>query len=390
VTGEIVVVNTCAFIADAQQEAIDTIIRLGEQKKEGRIGQLFVMGCLPQKFREELQIELPEVDRFYGKFEWEKIIEDIGKMPDANELRKLATPKHYAYLKIAEGCDRTCSFCTIPGITGKYRSRTQEDILRETRQLVEQGVKEILLVAQDLTYYGMDIYRKQMLPQLVEEIANVPGVEWIKLHYAYPTHFPMELLKMMNEYPNVCKYLDIALQHASDHMLRVMRRNITQKETIQLIEKIRQEVIGIKIRTTMMVGHPEETAQDFQELIRFVENMRFERLGTFKYSHEIGTFAYQNYQDNVNDSDKNIRLNQLMKVQKSIAYQQNQAEIGKIYTVIVDSEEKSYFKTRSQFDSPNVDQHVFVAKNQALSLGQLCQVKIFSAAHYDLYAKSLG
>ena len=344
INGEIVVVNTCGFIGDAQEESINMILELGEQKRQGRIGKLFVMGCLSERFLGELERELPEVDRFYGKFNWKELISDLGKAyhQDLANDRVLTTPRHYAYLKIGEGCDRTCSYCSIPIITGHYQSRPMEEIEREVRLLVEKGVKELQVIAQDLTFYGWDLYRRFALPELVERISDIPGVEWIRLHYAYPTRFPFDLLRVMRERENVCKYLDIALQHISDHMLEKMRRHITKEETYALIQRMREEVPGIHLRTTLMVGHPGETDEDFAELLDFVKRARFERMGAFAYSHEVGTYAYKHYEDDVPEEVKQERLDALMRAQEKISAEINAAKVGQELKVIVEREEEDF------------------------------------------------
>ena len=321
INGEIVVVNTCGFIGDAQEESINMILELGEQKQKGRIGKLFVMGCLSERFLKDLEKELPEVDRFYGKFNWKELISDLGKSyhQELATERVLTTPRHYAYVKIGEGCNRTCSYCSIPIITGAYQSRPMEEVVDEVRGLVAQGVKEFQMIAQDLTFYGLDRYKRMALPELVERVSDIPGVEWIRLHYGYPSHFPYDLLPVMRERDNVCKYMDIALQHISDPMLKMMRRNITKAETYELLERMRREVPGIHLRTTLMVGHPGETEQDFEELIRFVKDIRFERMGAFAYSHEEGTYAYQHYKDEIPQEVKQDRLDYLMRVQEGIS-----------------------------------------------------------------------
>ena len=321
INGEIVVVNTCGFIGDAQEESINMILELGEQKQKGRIGKLFVMGCLSERFLKDLEKELPEVDRFYGKFNWKELISDLGKSyhQELATDRVLTTPRHYAYVKIGEGCNRTCSYCSIPIITGAYQSRPMDEIVDEVRGLVAQGVKEFQMIAQDLTFYGLDRYKRMALPELVERVSDIPGMEWIRLHYGYPSHFPYDLLPVMRERDNVCKYMDIALQHISDPMLRMMRRNITKAETYELLERMRREVPGIHLRTTLMVGHPGETEHDFEELIRFVKDIRFERMGAFAYSHEEGTYAYQHYKDEIPQEVKQDRLDYLMRVQEGIS-----------------------------------------------------------------------
>ena len=391
INGEIVVVNTCGFIGDAQEESINMILELGEQKRQGRIGKLFVMGCLSERFLVELERELPEVDRFYGKFNWKELISDLGKAyhQDLANDRVLTTPRHYAYLKIGEGCDRTCSYCSIPIITGHYQSRPMEEIEREVRLLVDKGVKELQVIAQDLTFYGWDLYRRFALPELVERISDIPGVEWIRLHYAYPTRFPFDLLRVMRERENVCKYLDIALQHISDHMLEKMRRHITKEETYALIQRMREEVPGIHLRTTLMVGHPGETDEDFAELLDFVKRARFERMGAFAYSHEVGTYAYKHYEDDVPEEVKQERLDALMRAQEKISAEINAAKVGQELKVIVDREEEDFYVGRTQFDSPEVDPEMLISKERPLELGQFYQVRVTDAQAFDLYGSVL-
>lgn len=391
INGEIVVVNTCGFIGDAQEESINMILELGEQKRQGRIGKLFVMGCLSERFLGELERELPEVDRFYGKFNWKELISDLGKAyhQDLANDRVLTTPRHYAYLKIGEGCDRTCSYCSIPIITGHYQSRPMEEIEREVRLLVDKGVKELQVIAQDLTFYGWDLYRRFALPELVERISDIPGVEWIRLHYAYPTRFPFDLLRVMRERENVCKYLDIALQHISDHMLEKMRRHITKEETYALIQRMREEVPGIHLRTTLMVGHPGETDEDFAELLDFVKRARFERMGAFAYSHEVGTYAYKHYEDDVPEEVKQERLDALMRAQEKISAEINAAKVGQELKVIVDREEEDFYVGRTQFDSPEVDPEMLISKERPLELGQFYQVQVTDAQAFDLYGSVL-
>ncbi len=391
INGEIVVVNTCGFIGDAQEESINMILELGEQKRQGRIGKLFVMGCLSERFLGELERELPEVDRFYGKFNWKELISDLGKAyhQDLANDRVLTTPRHYAYLKIGEGCDRTCSYCSIPIITGHYQSRPMEEIEREVRLLVDKGVKELQVIAQDLTFYGWDLYRRFALPELVERISDIPGVEWIRLHYTYPTRFPFDLLRVMRERENVCKYLDIALQHISDHMLEKMRRHITKEETYALIQRMREEVPGIHLRTTLMVGHPGETDEDFAELLDFVKRARFERMGAFAYSHEVGTYAYKHYEDDVPEEVKQERLDALMRAQEKISAEINAAKVGQELKVIVDREEEDFYVGRTQFDSPEVDPEMLISKERPLELGQFYQVRVTDAQAFDLYGSVL-
>ncbi len=392
INGEIVVVNTCGFIGDAQEESINMILELGEQKQKGRIGKLFVMGCLSERFLKDLEKELPEVDRFYGKFNWKELISDLGKSyhQELATERVLTTPRHYAYVKIGEGCNRTCSYCSIPIITGAYQSRPMEEIVDEVRGLVAQGVKEFQMIAQDLTFYGLDRYKRMALPELVERVSDIPGMEWIRLHYGYPSHFPYDLLPVMRERDNVCKYMDIALQHISDPMLRMMRRNITKAETYELLERMRREVPGIHLRTTLMVGHPGETEQDFEELIRFVKDIRFERMGAFAYSHEEGTYAYQHYKDEIPQEVKQDRLDYLMRVQEGISADVNASKVGQTFRVIVDREEEDFYVGRTQYDSPEVDPEILISKDTPLSPGSFYQVKVIDAQAFDLYGKVLN
>lgn len=392
ISGEIVVVNTCGFIGDAQEESINMILELGEQKQKGRIGKLFVMGCLSERFLKDLEKELPEVDRFYGKFNWKELISDLGKSyhQELATERVLTTPRHYAYVKIGEGCNRTCSYCSIPIITGAYQSRPMDEIVDEVRGLVAQGVKEFQMIAQDLTFYGLDRYKRMALPELVERVSDIPGVEWIRLHYGYPSHFPYDLLPVMRERDNVCKYMDIALQHISDPMLKMMRRNITKAETYELLERMRREVPGIHLRTTLMVGHPGETEQDFEELIRFVKDIRFERMGAFAYSHEEGTYAYQHYKDEIPQEVKQDRLDYLMRVQEGISADVNASKVGQTFRVIVDREEEDFYVGRTQYDSPEVDPEILISKDTPLSPGSFYQVKVIDAQAFDLYGKVLN
>ena len=392
INGEIVVVNTCGFIGDAQEESINMILELGEQKQKGRIGKLFVMGCLSERFLKDLEKELPEVDRFYGKFNWKELISDLGKSyhQELATERVLTTPRHYAYVKIGEGCNRTCSYCSIPIITGAYQSRPMDEIVDEVRGLVAQGVKEFQMIAQDLTFYGLDRYKRMALPELVERVSDIPGVEWIRLHYGYPSHFPYDLLPVMRERDNVCKYMDSALQHISDPMLKMMRRNITKAETYELLERMRREVPGIHLRTTLMVGHPGETEQDFEELIRFVKDIRFERMGAFAYSHEEGTYAYQHYKDEIPQEVKQDRLDYLMRVQEGISADVNASKVGQTFRVIVDREEEDFYVGRTQYDSPEVDPEILISKDTPLSPGSFYQVKVIDAQAFDLYGKVLN
>lgn len=388
--GEIAIINTCGFIGDAKEESINMILEMAQRKKKGYLKNLIVMGCLSERYLKELQGELPEVDHFYGKFDWEKIIVDLGKTyhKDACNSRRITTPSHYAYLKISEGCNRTCSYCAIPIITGAHKSRPIEDILSEVEELVAQGVKEFQVIAQELTYYGLDIYKERKIAELIERIAIIPGVEWIRLHYAYPTNFPMDLLKVMAKYDNVCKYLDIALQHCSDSVLSNMHRNITKEQTYSLLETIRKEVPGIHIRTTLMVGYPGETEQNFAELIDFVKWAKFERMGAFSYSEEDGTYAAKHYKDDVPEDVKQFRLNKLMRVQQNISQDLQDCRIGKQFKIIVDRLEADYYVGRTEFDSPEVDPEVLIRKTDGMSLqiGEFYNVMIDSAEEFDLYA----
>lgn len=387
INGEIVVVNTCGFIGDAQEESIEMILELGEAKRQGKIGKLFVMGCLSERFKKDLVQELPEVDRFYGKFDWKELISDLGKVyhEELAHDRVLTTPAHYAYIKIGEGCNRTCSYCSIPLITGAYQSRPMEDLVEEVKLLVSRGVKEFQLIAQDLTFYGVDLYHRMALPELVERISDVKGVEWIRLHYGYPTNFPIDLLRVMRERDNVCRYMDIALQHISDKMLRLMRRNITKEQTYELIQKMREEVPGIHLRTTLMVGHPGETEEDFEELLAFTRTARFERMGAFAYSHEEGTYAYTHYQDDIPVETKERRLDRLMQLQEGISFEVNKQKIGKAYRVIVDREEEDFYVGRTEFDSPEVDPEVLIRKERELMPGNFYNVTIDAAQPFELY-----
>ena len=391
VNGEFVVVNTCAFIGDAQEESINLILALGEEKDRGRIGKLFVMGCLSERFLKELKTELPFVDRFYGKFNWKELLNDIGKAyhPESSTDRVVTTPGHYAYLKIAEGCNRTCSYCSIPIITGKYRSRPMDEIIDEARLLTRKGVKEIQLIAQDLTYYGLDIYHKTVLPELVERLSDIPGIEWIRLHYGYPSQFPHDLLRVMRERENVCKYLDIALQHISDPILKRMRRRITKQETYELIDRIREEVPGIHLRTTLMVGYPGETDDDYAELMQFAQDVRFERMGAFAYSHEVGTYSYKNHQDDVGEEVKQQRLDTLMRLQQKISTEVQKEKVGKVFKVMLDREEDFYIG-RTEYDSPEVDPEVLVSKEQKLQPGKFYAARIESSEAFELYGKIVG
>ena len=389
--GEIAVINTCGFIGDAKEESINMILEFAERKEEGDLKKLFVMGCLSERYLKELAVEIPQVDKFYGKFNWKELLQDLGKVYH-DELyieRTLTTPQHYAYLKISEGCDRKCSYCAIPIITGHHISKPMEEILDEVRYLVSQGVKEFQVIAQDLTYYGLDLYKRHALPELVERISDIPGVEWIRLHYGYPSHFPYDLLRVMSERDNVCKYMDIALQHISDPMLKKMRRNITKEETYALIRRMREEVPGIHLRTTLMVGHPGETEQDFEELVEFVKEARFERMGAFAYSHEEGTYSFKHYTDDIDPEVKQDRLDYLMRIQEGISAEVNGSKIGKVFKVMIDREEEDFYVGRTEFDSPEVDPEILVSKEKLLIPGMFYNVRIDDAQAFDLYGSVL-
>lgn len=388
--GSIVVINTCGFIGDAKEESINMILEFAEAKEEGCLDKLFVMGCLSERYLKDLQMEIPQVDKYYGKFNWQELINDLGKnyFDEYKDRRILTTPSHYAYLKIGEGCNRHCAYCAIPIITGKYKSRPIEDILAEVEYLVSMGVKEFQVIAQDLTYYGTDLYKKPALPELVERMAKINGVEWIRLHYAYPTHFPYDLLRVMRENSNVCKYLDIALQHISNSVLKNMRRNITSEETYELLETMRREVPGIHLRTTLMVGFPGETEQDFEELKDFVRKARFERMGAFAYSEEDGTYAADHYEDNIPEEVKQARLDELMELQQEISAEVSESKIGQTLKVIIDRIEGEYYIGRTEFDSPEVDPEVLIpCEGNELETGEFYNVRITGADDFDLYGE---
>ena len=390
VGAEIVVVNTCGFIADAKEESINMILELCEAKRQGRIRELYVMGCLSERYFKELNREIPEVDKFYGKFNWTNLLADLGKAFDhAREYdRRLTTPRHYAYVKIAEGCDRQCAYCSIPLITGVHKSRPMESILSEVKQLVGQGVKEFQIIAQEITFYGIDLYGKQMIAELVRRISDVKGVQWIRLHYAYPTHFPWELLEVMRERENVCNYLDVALQHISTKVLTNMQRHVTKEETYQFVERLRREVPGIYLRTTLMVGFPGEGEAEFAELLDFVRWARFDRMGAFAYSEEDGTPAAQKFRDEVPAEVKQQRLDKLMALQQEISAEVQAAKIGTTQRVIIDRKEGDYYVGRTQFDSPEVDPEVLIpTANGQLRRGCFYDVEITDADDFDLYAK---
>lgn len=413
--GDIAVINTCGFIEAAKEESINTILEFVEAKQHGKLKKLFVMGCLSQRYRKELEESIPEVDKFYGKFDYRQLLQDLGPAEseatdahastgqqqaartyltfnqsrvDANSRRKLTTPHHYAYIKIAEGCDRHCAYCAIPLITGKHVSRTIDDILNEVQELVKEGVKEFQIIEQELTYYGIDLYHKPMIAELISRMADIPGVKWIRLHYAYPNQFPLELLDVMREKPNVCRYLDIALQHISDHMLERMHRHVTKEDTINLLRNIRERVPGIHIRTTLMVGFPGETEEDFQELLDFVREQRFERMGAFAYSEEEGTYSAINYDDDVPEEVKQQRLDKLMALQQQISEEIEAEKVGQTFPVIIDRKEGDYYVGRTEFCSPEVDPEVLIpVKDKRLRVGNFYQVKITGSDEFDLYGQ---
>jgi len=393
----IAIINTCGFIGDAKEESIHTILEFGERRKGAKaLKRLYVMGCLSQRYMQELKDEIPEVDGWFGKFDFDEIVKELAihRFTDSpiHPQRKLTTPKHYAYLKISEGCNRMCSYCAIPLITGRHTSRTKEDILDEVRWMVSQGVKEINVIAQDLSSYGLDLYHRHCLPELVDEMAQIDGIQWIRLHYAYPTDFPDELLDIMAKHSNVCKYLDIALQHCTTHMLTQMRRHITREEQDTLIHHLRERVKGIHIRTTLMVGHPGESEEDFEALCEWVQQMLFERMGAFAYSEEEGTWAAQHYQDDIPDKIKQKRLNRLMEIQQQISLDIQQEKVGKIFRVLIDREEGDYWIGRTEYDSPDVDCEVLIKKdtNHPLETGDFIDVEIERAEEFDLYGKQVN
>lgn len=388
--GDIAVVNTCGFIQDAKEESINTILELAQAKEEGRLKKLFVMGCLSQRYLKELEQEIPQVDKYYGKFNYKQLLHDLGngEAKTCDGPRRLTTPKHYAYIKISEGCDRNCAYCAIPIITGKHVSRPMDEILDEVRQLAENGTREFQIIAQELTYYGIDIDGKQHIAELVSKMADIKGVKWIRLHYAYPAHFPWDLLKVMREKPNVCKYLDIALQHISDNMLQRMHRHVTKEETYSLIERIRKEVPGIHLRTTLMVGFPGETEEDFEELMEFTRKVRFERMGAFAYSEEEGTFSAENYEDNVPEEIKQVRLDKLMALQQRISAELEAEKVGKTMKVVIDRKEGNYYVGRTEYCSPEVDPEVLIpVEGRRLRVGQMVDAIITDSEEFELYAK---
>ena len=412
--GEIVVINTCGFIADAKEESINTILEFAQAKTEGRIEKLFVMGCLSERYLADLEKEIPEVDGWYGKFNYKNLVKDLSRNEEGGTRKEntpaadislqsnlaprssflvpriITTPSHYTYIKISEGCDRHCAYCAIPLITGRHKSRPTEEILDEVRQLVKKGVKEFNVIAQELTYYGVDIDGRQHIAELIERMADIPGVAWIRLHYAYPTHFPWDLLRVMREKPNVCKYLDIALQHISDNMLSRMQRHVTKAETYELVERLRKEVPDIHIRTTLMVGFPGETEEDFEELKAFVKWARFERMGAFAYSEEEGTYSEQHYEDDVPEEVKQRRLDQLMRIQQHISEELEAGKVGKTLKVIIDRQEGDYYIGRTEFCSPEVDPEVLIpVAERELTIGEFYDVLITDSEEFDIYGTTI-
>lgn len=387
--GEIAVINTCGFIGDAKEESIEMILRFAEAKKAGKLRKLYVMGCLSQRYQGELEKEIPEVDKYFGKFNYRDLLVELGKaeLPVCDGQRCLTTPSHYAYLKISEGCDRHCAYCAIPLMTGHHVSRPMDEILREVERLVAQGVKEFQVIAQELTYYGRDIDGQSHITELVNRMADIPGVEWIRLHYAYPNEFPLDLLDVIRERPNVCKYLDIALQHASDNMLNRMRRHVTKQETLDLLREIRSRVPGIHIRTTLMVGFPGETEEDFNELMQFVKDERFERMGAFAYSEEEGTYSARHYKDDISPEEKQRRLDKLMSLQQTISAEVEAEKVGQVMRVIIDRKEGDYYVGRTEYCSPEVDPEVLISSDKPLRIGNFYQVRITDSEEFDIYAE---
>lgn len=389
--GEIAVINTCGFIGDAKEESINTILQFAQRKKKHQLRQLYVMGCLSERYKHDLETEIPEVDKYYGKFDYMQLVNDLGKVYHSDILseRVLTTPRHYAYLKISEGCNRMCSYCAIPLITGRHVSRPIEDIVQEAEWLVSQGVKELQIIAQDLSYYGIDLYGESRLAELLRRLSDVKGIRWIRLHYAYPAGFPFDILPVMRERDNICKYLDIALQHISDNMLQRMRRHITKAETYALVERIRKEVPGIHLRTTLLLGHPGEEESDVAELMQFVRDIRFERLGAFAYSDEEGTFANRHYADDIPLQTKLDRVDAVMSLQEEIAAGINAQKVGSVMQVIIDREEPDFYIGRTEFDSPEVDGEVLIGKDTPLTVGEIYPVRITDAETFDLYGEPL-
>ncbi|MDP2335281.1 MAG: 30S ribosomal protein S12 methylthiotransferase RimO [Bacteroidota bacterium] len=386
---DIVVINTCGFIHDAKEESVNTIMQFVGAKGRGEIEKLYVMGCLSERYKTDLEKEVPEVDKFFGKFDMKAVVSELKATyrPEFIYERKITTPSHFAYLKISEGCNRVCAFCAIPGMTGKHKSKSMEDLVKEAKYLAKKGVREILLIAQDLSYYGIDLYGKGMLAELIQKIAEIDGIVWIRLHYLYPTKFPMDILPLFNTVPKLCKYIDIPLQHSANNVLKHMLRHVTTEETEALLLKIKEAVPGIAIRTTMLIGHPGETEEDFEQLKSFVIKHQFDRLGAFTYSHEEGTYGYQKYSDDVPENIKQARQEELMGLQQGISSQLNTEKVGKILKVIIDREDDEFFVGRTEFDSPEVDGEVLISKEVPLKKGQFVQVEITGSEEFDLYGK---
>jgi len=386
---DIVVINTCGFIHDAKEESVNTILQFVDAKSRGEIDKLYVMGCLSQRYKDDLEKEVPEVDKFFGKFDLKALVSELKATyrPEYIYERKITTPSHFAYLKISEGCNRHCAFCAIPGMTGNHESKPLEELVKEAKYLAKNGVKELLLIAQDLSYYGVDLYGKGMLAELIRQIAEINGIEWIRLHYLYPTKFPMDILPLFTSIPKLCKYIDIPLQHSADNVLKFMRRNVTMEETEALLLQIKKEIPRITIRTTMLIGHPGETAEDFEQLKDFVVRHRFDRLGAFAYSHEEGTYGYKKYEDSIPEEVKQARVEELMGIQQLISAELSAAKIGQTLKVLIDREDDEFFIGRTEFDSPEVDGEVLISKDTPLKIGQFYQVLITEADDFDLYGK---
>lgn len=384
----IVIINTCGFIGDAKEESIEIILNFAEARKNGSIKKLFVMGCLSQRYRKELMVEMPEVDKFYGKFDWNEIINEIKKdnsIQIGND-RIISTPSHFAYLKISEGCNKHCSYCAIPIITGEHKSVPMDDLIEEAKNLQKKGVKELLVIAQDLSYYGVDLYGEYKLAELLNKLSQIEGIEWIRIHYAYPSDFPMNVIEEMAKNPKICHYLDIALQHSSDKMLKIMRRGINREKTLKLISNIRKLVPDICLRTTFLVGHPGETEEDFDDLVEFAKEIQFDRVGVFPYSFEENTHTAENYVDDIPQEVKDERVEALMMVQENILFEKNEKLVGRKMKVIVDSEDSEYYISRSQFDSPEVDLEILIDKSQKLNVGEFYYVNINKVESFNLYA----
>jgi ribosomal protein S12 methylthiotransferase len=384
-----VIINTCGFIKDAKEESVNTILQYVESKKRGDIKNLYVMGCLSERYKTDLEKEIADVDQYFGTNNIKKIIESIGYNYKAQLIgdRIISTPKHYAYLKISEGCDRHCSFCAIPLMRGKHKSKTIEQVINEAKGLAKSGVKELILIAQELTYYGIDLYKKQKLAELLSKLSDIEGVEWIRLHYAYPSGFPKDILKIIRSKPNICNYLDIPFQHISDPVLKKMRRAISSKETYELVKNIRDEIPELTLRTTLMVGHPGENEKEFEELMNFVENIRFNRLGVFTYSEEEDTFGARNYPDEIPEETKIIRSEAIMQLQSSISFQNNAIKIGSTIKVLIDRKEGDFFIGRTESDSPEIDNEVLVSNKKGIKIGEFYNVEVTSAEEFDLFAK---